>query len=607
MSILDHFLKKETNKKNKKKKPIPNLRDTRKSWDYWYPLVFGYFYRRLENREEVEDLTSKTLTAFLTTEKKVENPKAFVWQIAKNQLCIFIRQKNKALLTMSEQDMEGLSSSIDEGSLIEQKGYSENFLMKKKELLELIEKSLKDVEYQIVYQSIILEKNSTEIGQSLNLKPATVRQKLKRSVSKLKGKYQGLWDKDNADILLLPGFLQGFLPGDWNFLTPDLSGFGLSERVEKGFLKFLDLLGVSFVLHKIQLSKFKFKTPLLAVIASITILLTIFSLPATSQLKKRSILYQVFKQDTSSSSVSNDDENLSAIKFNQEISEQDQKLAQNNTETNLTTSQQPQNLQDSEFIFPTDSPLVSPENQKTSSNSLSQSSNTSSVSNPFENSVSSSQSSSNIVTTPNKVKIAPGQEDESSSSSSQSSKRQKIILTLQGKGCSALADWNEFEQFDCNLINNQFPDNPVLIRSCTQDGICKTDVKSIGRDLENRNYFLSTNWLEIKTITTEPVNSNSKIEYNITLNKLQLLQYNYETGEVVKNTVATFENSSQLDCNMRYSNSYNQDCLPYYSPEEIDALKEKNILFLITEREIDEIKANHSFDVETDELTVNIE
>ena len=607
MSILDHFLKKETNKKNKKKKPIPNLRDTRKSWDYWYPLVFGYFYRRLENREEVEDLTSKTLTAFLTTEKKVENPKAFVWQIAKNQLCIFIRQKNKALLTMSEQDMEGLSSSIDEGSLIEQKGYSENFLMKKKKLLELIEKSLKDVEYQIVYQSIILKKNSTEIGQSLNLKPATVRQKLKRSVSKLKGKYQGLWDKDNADILLLPGFLQGFLPGDWNFFTPDLSGFGLSERVEKGFLKFLDLLGVSFVLHKIQLSKFKFKTPLLAVIASITILLTIFSLPATSQLKKRSILYQVFKQDTSSSSVSNDDENLSAIKFNQEISEQDQKLAQNNTETNLTTSQQPQNLQDSEFIFPTDSPLVSPENQKTSSNSLSQSSNTSSVSNPFENSVSSSQSSSNIVTTPNKVKIAPGQEDESSSSSSQSSKRQKIILTLQGKGCSALADWNEFEQFDCNLINNQFPDNPVLIRSCTQDGICKTDVKSIGRDLENRNYFLSTNWLEIKTITTEPVNSNSKIEYNITLNKLQLLQYNYETGEVVKNTVATFENSSQLDCNMRYSNSYNQDCLPYYSPEEIDALKEKNILFLITEREIDEIKANHSFDVETDELTVNIE
>jgi len=178
------------------------------SWDYWYPLVFGYFYRRLNNRQDVEDLTSNTLTAlFLNSE--VTNPRGFIWQTARNQLYKFIDQKTKnphpvSLDIQDHQNSFGdypetfgftnrdsAFANLDDSDL--ENKYSDHYQAKIDQLIGCCRNHLEEKDYQIVCLSIMEEKNSTQIAQAFNLKPATVRQKLKRCLGKLKQSCLELW------------------------------------------------------------------------------------------------------------------------------------------------------------------------------------------------------------------------------------------------------------------------------------------------------------------------------------------------------------------------------------------------------------------------------
>jgi DNA-directed RNA polymerase specialized sigma24 family protein len=68
-------------------------------WEIYYPKVYGYFFRRLNNRLDVEDLTSLVLSQFFQTlldqEKasRILNQNAYLWKIARNQLATFIDTK----------------------------------------------------------------------------------------------------------------------------------------------------------------------------------------------------------------------------------------------------------------------------------------------------------------------------------------------------------------------------------------------------------------------------------------------------------------------------------------------------------------------------------
>lgn len=175
--------------------------EIQESWNYWYPLVFGYFYRRVNSRQDVEDLTANTLTAlFLNPE--VQNPKGFVWQTARNQLYKFIDQKTKHPEN-SHFDIQNYENSfsiysepqnsfVSENTNLENQ-YSSNYQSKIQELVKCCKNHLEENDYNMICLSVMEEKNSTEIGQVFNLKPATVRQKLKRSFSKLKQRCVQLW------------------------------------------------------------------------------------------------------------------------------------------------------------------------------------------------------------------------------------------------------------------------------------------------------------------------------------------------------------------------------------------------------------------------------
>ena len=162
-------------------------------WDELYPKVYAYFLRRVDNRLDVEDLTSITLTSFLEKYRrnpdKINNKYAFLWKIAHNQLCLFIKTKSKNFIPISlENEME--EKNID----IEVENYRSSELQKRIEkLIQCVETNLKNPELQIVKRVIMNDEKSVNLSQELNLTPANIRQKLSRSLKKLKTKCQSVW------------------------------------------------------------------------------------------------------------------------------------------------------------------------------------------------------------------------------------------------------------------------------------------------------------------------------------------------------------------------------------------------------------------------------
>jgi RNA polymerase sigma factor (sigma-70 family) len=164
-------------------------------WDYYYPKIYGYFYRRLNNRIDVEDLTSVTLTQFfqvmLDEEKsrKIEDPLAYAWKIAHNQLVYFIKTKSTQKVTVGLVDE--LFSIDDDFERLE----SENFRLRKEQLMGCVQKTLTGQDYQIVIMSVIEDRKSAEVGDALELSSDTVRQRLVRALKKLREHCRQIWDK----------------------------------------------------------------------------------------------------------------------------------------------------------------------------------------------------------------------------------------------------------------------------------------------------------------------------------------------------------------------------------------------------------------------------
>ena len=81
---------------------MPDTRPKRASWTAvalqaaYYDTVFSYFSRRVKPREEAEDLTAETFLAAFQNLKKVQEPKLFLFGIARRKLADSLRQKAPA-------------------------------------------------------------------------------------------------------------------------------------------------------------------------------------------------------------------------------------------------------------------------------------------------------------------------------------------------------------------------------------------------------------------------------------------------------------------------------------------------------------------------------
>ncbi|GAB4147628.1 MAG: RNA polymerase sigma-70 factor [Patescibacteria group bacterium] len=160
-------------------------------WDDYYPKVYGYFFRRIDRKDEVEDLTSLTMQRFLQTlinrAAEIENRNAYLWQIARNELIRYIQQKQTRVQTVELTEDHGTDqTSIDEFR-------SSHYQEKVAQLLHCVEKNLQGVDLHIMREAVMNDRTSVELAQELNLKADNIRQKLSRGIKKIRQSCKDLW------------------------------------------------------------------------------------------------------------------------------------------------------------------------------------------------------------------------------------------------------------------------------------------------------------------------------------------------------------------------------------------------------------------------------
>lgn len=159
---------------------------TEKEWNEWYNKVYGYFFRRVDSRSDVEDLTAMTLNSFFL-KTDVKNQQGLIWVIARNKLTDFIRAKQKNYAVSFENLPENLMSQTDV--------YSDTYQNRIEHLKECVKKNLKEQDYSIVELCAISDFSSEVVAAQLNLSPANVRQKLSRSLKKVREICRKVWQR----------------------------------------------------------------------------------------------------------------------------------------------------------------------------------------------------------------------------------------------------------------------------------------------------------------------------------------------------------------------------------------------------------------------------
>lgn len=161
-------------------------------FEEYYPKVYGYFFRRVENKTDVEDLTSVTLTSFLQAleKREMESPQAYLWRIAHNQLVNFINFKTKNPIPVSFE--EAFTPDRDENVAIE-KLRSNHYQNKINSLMDCVRVQVFGEDFVIIQKTIWEDKTSVQIATEMNLKSDTVRQKLSRALKKVREHCRQVW------------------------------------------------------------------------------------------------------------------------------------------------------------------------------------------------------------------------------------------------------------------------------------------------------------------------------------------------------------------------------------------------------------------------------
>jgi RNA polymerase sigma factor (sigma-70 family) len=150
-------------------------------WNEYYPRVQGYFFKRVTNQSDVDDLTSVVMTSFLQalTKQEVESKHGLLWSIARNHLYSYFRSKKNQPLTVDVENFEASRETEDQFGSQTYHRYLEHILERAKTLLS-------KEELEILHYSYFDELSSQEISEKYSTTPGNIRVKLSRIISKLK-------------------------------------------------------------------------------------------------------------------------------------------------------------------------------------------------------------------------------------------------------------------------------------------------------------------------------------------------------------------------------------------------------------------------------------
>lgn len=169
------------------------MHDFDKLFELYHPKIYGYFFRRVNNKTDVEDLTMVTMANFfeVISKKELEFPQNYLWKIAHNQLVNFYSFNSKHKMAIGFDDLETMDKLIDHSI---ENNRSPYFTLRVETLLICMQKHLETADYNLVQASIFEGKNSNELATELGLKADNIRQKLHRIFKKTKEKCKKIWN-----------------------------------------------------------------------------------------------------------------------------------------------------------------------------------------------------------------------------------------------------------------------------------------------------------------------------------------------------------------------------------------------------------------------------
>ena len=163
-----------------------------KLYDYYYPKILGYCFRRTLDLNLSKDLTSETFLKAFTGIGKYQWRgipfSSWLFRIASNEMNMLDRKKkyNPDSLTVLKES--GVFEIADIASMNEEKNELERQLQQSKDFINVQQKLLLlPVKYQeVIALKYFEEKSIKEIAEILEIKEGTIKSLLSRGIEKLK-------------------------------------------------------------------------------------------------------------------------------------------------------------------------------------------------------------------------------------------------------------------------------------------------------------------------------------------------------------------------------------------------------------------------------------
>ena len=163
-----------------------------KLYDYYYPKILGYCFRRTLDLNLSKDLTSETFLKAFTGIGKYQWRgipfSSWLFRIASNEMNMLNRKKKYRPDSLTVLKENGVFEIADIASLIDEKNQLEKQLQQSKDFIDVQQKLLLlPVKYQeVIALKYFEEKSIKEIAEILEIKEGTIKSLLSRGIEKLK-------------------------------------------------------------------------------------------------------------------------------------------------------------------------------------------------------------------------------------------------------------------------------------------------------------------------------------------------------------------------------------------------------------------------------------
>ena len=163
-----------------------------KLYDYHYPRILGYCFRRTLDLNLSKDLTSETFLKAFTGIGKYQWRgipfSSWLFRIASNEMNMLDRKKKYNPDSLTDLKERGVFEIVDKASLDEEKNELEKQLQQSNDFVNVQQKLLLlPVKYQeVIALKYFEEKSIKEISEILEIKEGTIKSLLSRGIEKLK-------------------------------------------------------------------------------------------------------------------------------------------------------------------------------------------------------------------------------------------------------------------------------------------------------------------------------------------------------------------------------------------------------------------------------------